>query len=315
MGVVRRRGVASVIGTVFFVVVFLLALGSMAYTSGLQAQASQAELQAQATASRHGAEVLSFSALPSGLMALNGGPVTLAVEFVILRFPNGTTYPVAASTSIPSGGTASVAGLVPGTVCSPGTATCLSKYRQIVAGNPQGSSVGVVTSLGNAFWYTYSAPPPQTGGPISAWVSVDTASTGTDVYGSTTLAVTLAANTVYAFSAYTAVEPTAGIERYNFEVHALPPGATLVIACTPMAYPLGGGNQPTNCVTSTGTPIAAFTNLGFGSVPPVFQTPGVVGTVKMGGTGGTLQIDFACAANCGAVIIKAGSYMTVVPLG
>ena len=303
------------IGTVFFVVVFLLAVGSMAYASGLQAQASEAELQAQSTASRHGAEALTFTAQASGLTALNDGPSTVAVEYVVLRFPNGTVYPMPATAEIPSGGTASVGGLVPATVCSPGTATCLSKYDQIASGNPSGSSVGLVTSLGNAFWYTYSAPQRPLDAPLSAWVRTDVTTSGKNLYGSTTLAVTLSANTVYTFAAYTAIEPSFGIEDYNFEIHTLPAGATLIIACTPMSYPEGGGNQPTNCVTSTGTPIAGSNSFGFGVSPPVFETPGIFGVVKVGGTAGTLQIDFACVANCGAVTIKAGSYMTAVPAG
>lgn len=311
----RRRGVASVIGTVFFVLVFLLAIGSMAYASGLQAQASEAELQAQSTASKHGAEALSFATSESGVYALDDGPATLAVDYVVLRFPNGTVYPIPAAAQIPSGGNASVRGLIPGTVCAPGGATCLSMYDQIVAGNPPGSSVGVVTSLGNTFWYTYSAPNAQAAGVLSAWVGADITTTGSDAYGSTTLAVTLAANTTYTFEAYTAIEPTLGIEYYNFEIHPLPPETTLIIACTPMSYPEGGGNQPTNCVTAAGTPIAPEFNLGFGVAPPVFQTPGLFGMVKVGGTGGIFQIDFACVANCGAVTIEAGSYLLMVPVG
>lgn len=303
------------IGTVFFMVVFLLAIGAMAYASGLQAQASEAELQAQSMASRHGAETLSFTPRSSGLTATNDGPAAIAVEYVVLRFPNGTVYSIPAGAEVPSGGTASIEALVPDTVCSPGTATCLSEYDQIVSGNPPGSSVGVVTSLGNAFWYTYSAPQPQPGGAVTSWARADASTSGKDRYTSTTLAVTLAANTAYTFEAYTAIEPAFGTEKYNFEVHSLPSGAALIIACAPMSYPEGGGNQPTDCVTSTGTPIAAANNLGFGVPPPVFQTPGIFGMVRMGGTGGTLQIDFACVANCGAVTIKAGSYLTVVPAG
>jgi hypothetical protein len=306
-------GVASVIGTVFFMVVFLLAIGSMAYASGLQAQASEAELQAQSAASRHGEETLSFTAAPSGVEALNDGPATLAVDYVVLKFPNGTVYPIPASAEVPSGGTLSVGALVPGTLCSPGTATCLSKYDQIAAGNPYGSSVGVVTSLGNIFWYTDS-PQSRPGAVLAAWVSADVTTTGYDVYGSTTLEVHLEANTTYAIAAYIAIEPTYGTERYNFEIHSLPPGATLIIACAPMSYPEGGGNQPTDCVTSTETPVARVNTLGFGVAPPVFETPGLFGMVKVGGSGGTFQIDFACVANCGAVTVKAGSYMLAAPV-
>lgn len=303
------------IGTVFFVAVFLLALGSMAYQSGLQAQASQAELQAQSTASRRGAEALTFGAGSSGLVALNSGPETTALRYVILRFPNGTVYALASSGEIPSGGTASVKGLLPSGVCTPGAATCLSKYNQIVNGNPPGSSVGVVTSLGNAFWYTYLPVQPLPGAPLAAWVRGDVSTSGTNAYASTTLAVTLAANTTYAFAAYTAIEPTFGVEYYNFQIDPLTGGASLVMACTPMSYPQGGGNQPTRCVTSPGTPIAPPGTLGFGVAPPVFQTPGLFGIVKVGGAGGTFQIDFACTANCGAVTIKAGSYLLVQPVG
>ena len=311
----RRKGVASVIGTVFFVVVFLLAIGSLAYASALQAQASAAELQAQSVVARHETEALSLVPEPSGVTALDEGPSAVAVKFVILRFPNGTVYTVPAAAEIPSGGAAPVRELVSDAICSPAGATCLSEYDRVVSGNPPGSTVGVVTSLGNAFWYTYTRPQPPPGAPISAWVRGDVTTFGDGLYVSTTLAVALAPGGTYAFTAYTAVEPTFGIEYYNFEVHALPPGADLIIACTPMSNPQGGGNQPTDCSTMTGAPLAAHNDLGFGVAPPVFQTPGIFGVVKMGGTGGTLQIDFACVANCGAVTIKAGSYLTAVPVG
>ncbi|MDG6909284.1 MAG: hypothetical protein JRN08_02850 [Nitrososphaerota archaeon] len=307
-----RRGIASVIGTMFFVVVFMLALGAMAYESGLQAQTAQVEAQAQALSSRRGEESLGFGGGPGGLMAVNEGPSTLAVEYVVLRFPNGTVYPLATSVSIPTSGMAEVEGMVPSGVCTPGGATCLSKYDQIVQGDPPGSSVGLVTSLGNSFWYTRSPPPGQS---LVSWVRADVSTSGKDVYTSTTLAVTLSAGTTYVFTAYLAVEPLTGIESYDFEVHALPQGASLVIACAPLSYPEGGGNQPTNCVGSTGAPVAVQPGFDFGVAPPVFETPGVFGTVKMGATAGVLQLDFACTANCGAVSIKAGSYMTAEPQG
>jgi hypothetical protein len=292
----------------------MLAIGSMAYASGLQAQASQAQQQAQSTSANRGQESLVFASGGSGLTATNSGPSTLALEYLVLRFPNGTVYLLSASAAIPTGGSASVKGLVPAAVCSPGAATCLSKYNQIVTGNPPGSTVGLVTSLGNSFWYTYTAQP-QSPGFLSSWVRATVGTSGKNAFSSTTLAVTLPANAVYSFAAYTAIEPLFGIESYNFEIHSLPPGASLVIACSPMSYPVGGGNQPTNCVTSTGTPIAAYGNLGFGVSPPVYATPGVFGTVQMGGTGGTLQLDFGCIANCGSVFMVAGSYMIAEQVG
>ncbi|MDG6909871.1 MAG: hypothetical protein JRN08_05840 [Nitrososphaerota archaeon] len=309
-----RRGVASIIGTVFFVVVFMLAMGSLAYASGMQAQASQAAQQAQSAVAMRGAESLAFSPGP-GLPAANDGPATVEVAFVVLRFPNGTVYPLPASGAIPSGGTFPVAQLVPSGVCAPGTATCISKFDQIVSGRPPGSSVGVVTTLGNAFWYTYSSPQPQGGTYLSSWVASPVVTSGRGVYTSTTLAVTLAANTTYEFYAFTAIEPSFGTESYDFEVHPLPPGASLIIACSPMSYPEGGGNQPTNCVTTAGTPVAVPGTLAFGVLPPVFQTPGMFGMVRTAGAGGTLEIDFACVGNCGGVSIRAGSYMVVLPVG
>ncbi len=140
----------------------------------------------------------------------------------------------------------------------------------------------------------------------------DKTTTGTGNYVSTTLVATLAPNTNYVFYALTAIAPMTGIEKYNFEVHSLPSGAALVIACTPLSYPIGGGsNQATNCVGATGTPIATGNALGFGVTPPAYETPGLFGTVTVGANGGTLEIDFACTNNCGSVTIKAGSFLVV----
>lgn len=152
----RRPGVASVIGTVFFVLVFMMALGAMAYASALQSQSAGAQVSAEQVAASRGAESLTFDGQGSGLAAVVSGPTTAVVNHVVLRFPNGTVYPLPASAAIPTGGSLNVQALIPAGVCSPGTATCLSKYNQIVAGNPPGASVGLVTSMGNVFWYTPS---------------------------------------------------------------------------------------------------------------------------------------------------------------
>ncbi len=338
----RRRGVAAVVGTVIFVLVFMAALGSMAYASNLQQQAAAAQQQAQQVASRRMAEGVAFSLGPSGLVATDTGRNSLVVNHVILKFPNGTVYSLASAAVIPAGGSAMVKGLIPGGVCSPGTATCLSLYGQIVAGTPEGSSVGIVTSMGNSFWYTHSSgqvgwasltgfPKPCPAGEavtgintslacapvgfLSSWVKVPVLANGPDDYTSTTLAISLSANSSYAFYVFAAVEPSLGIESYNFEVHALPAGATLVIACSPMSYPFGGGNQPTNCVRSPGTPIAAGGSLEFGVLPPVYATPGLFGVVSLGAAGGRLQIDFACTANCGGIVLQPGSFMLAQAVG
>ncbi|MDG6986055.1 MAG: hypothetical protein JRM73_04835 [Nitrososphaerota archaeon] len=157
MEVQKRRGVASIVGTVIFVVVFMLALGSLAYASGLQAQASQAEAQAQTVAAQKGSEVLTFSTTGSGVQADNGGAYSVSVNHLVLRFANGTVYALPAVAVIPSGGEVGVLSLVPSGVCSPGTATCVSKYDSIISGAAPGSSVGLVTGLGNVFWYSASS--------------------------------------------------------------------------------------------------------------------------------------------------------------
>ncbi|MDG6937070.1 MAG: hypothetical protein JRN13_03110 [Nitrososphaerota archaeon] len=156
----RRKGVASVVGTIIFVLVFMLALGTLAYSSALQSQASQAEQQAQGVDALRAGESLSFRASSAGLEAVNGGGATATVNHVILRYPNGTVYSFAASAAIPAGGEVPVSSLVPAGSCSPGVSTCASRYEQIESGNPPGSSVGLLTSLGNVFWYTASGAQP-----------------------------------------------------------------------------------------------------------------------------------------------------------
>ncbi len=51
----QHRGVASVIGTVFFVLVLMAAIGAQAYMSSLQAQSSLIAQQAQQLANQKGA--------------------------------------------------------------------------------------------------------------------------------------------------------------------------------------------------------------------------------------------------------------------
>jgi hypothetical protein len=336
----ERRGIASIVGTLVFLLVFILALGAQAYTSALEAQAASAEEEAQQIASRHGQELLIFGVGASGLTATNEGPTSASINHLILRYPNGTVYSLMATALVSTGGVVAVQSLVPSGVCTPGTATCLSKYNQIVSGNPLGSEVGLLTSMGNSFWYAYSSnlvpwssltgfpPSCSTGqfinklgvtptcapaGGVTMWVTADVA-TGSGGYVSTTLTVSLPANGRYVFYAFTAMQGSLGGENYNFELHPLRAGATLVIVCSPMSYPLSGGaNQPANCLTSAGTNIAAtpFT-IGLTST---MATPGLFGMVTLGSSGGTLQIDFACVANCGSVIIKAGSFMVVQQVG
>lgn len=330
------------VGTVIFILVFMMALGSLAYASGLQQQTAAAQESALQMASQRGAESIALVITTGGLLATNEGPATASVNHVLLRYPNGTVYSISAAVSIPSGGSAPVQSLVPDVTCSPGAATCASKYSQILEGNPPGSSVGLVTGLGNTFWYTrqngevdwrsiVEFPPrcpageavsqvnttlgcaPE--GSITSWDRTQISTGAAGQYSSSGLAVSLPANVTYAFYAFTIVEPTIGIEHYNFEVHPLSAGASLVIACAPMSDAEGGGDIPTDCVDTAGAPIAAQNRLSFGVAPPVYETPGLFGVVSSGPGGTTLQIDFACTGECGSVTLMAGSFMVAQVLG
>ena len=329
-------------GTIFFVLVFMMALGSLAYASGLQQQTAAAQESALQLASQRGAESLALVVTIEGLQATNEGPATALVNHVLLRYLNGTVYPIPAAVSIPSGGSILVQPLVPSVLCSPGTATCASKYSQILAGNSSGGSVGLVTGLGNTFWYarqngevdwgslvrfpprcptgeaviqvntTLSCAP---GGSITSWDRTRISTGRAGEYSPSGLAVSLPANGTFAFYAFTVIEPSIGVEHYNFEVHPLPDSASLVIVCAPMSDPEGGGSLPTNCVDTAGTPIAAQDSLSFGVAPPVYATPGLFGVVLSGPGGVTLQIDFACTSNCGSITLMAGSFMVAQALG
>ena len=159
-----RRGVASVIGTVFFVLVFMLALGALAYSSETQSQGAQAQLLAESVAAAKGAERLAFAGGPSALSAENGGGASVELNHLLLTYPNGTTFALPISASVPAGGELAVAPLVQGS-CGPGAPTCLARYESIIKGDPAGSAVGVLTSLGNTFWY-YPADSPAGAGPV-----------------------------------------------------------------------------------------------------------------------------------------------------
>ena len=334
----QRHGVASVLGTIFFVLVFMMALGSLAYAWALQQQTAAAQESAVQLASIRGEESLAIAETKTGLIATNRGPTAVSVNHLIFRYPNGSVYPMAATSVIAPGGAEFVQTLVPSGVCLPGTATCGSRYSQIVAGNPPGSSVGLVTGLGNTFWYTHedsqvqwsalTSFPPQcppgeavnrlnttiactAGTSLGAWDKAPVSTGLLGEYESTGLTVVLPANGTYAFYVFTAIEPEWGIEKYDFEVGALSPGAALVVACAPLSYPSGGGNLPTNCVSSAETPIAINGGLSFGVAPPVYETPGIFGVVNSGPAGSVLDIEFACTSNCGSVTIRAGSFMVV----
>jgi hypothetical protein len=122
----------------------------------------------------------------------------------------------------------------------------------------------------------------------------------------------LASNATYVFYAFTSMSPSYGTEQYDFEIHALPPGAILLNACSTLGYPSDVGTY-VKCVASTGKPVA--NGFSFGTTPPAYASPGIFGSIVTGGTSGLFEIDFACVAHCGSVTMNPGSFVVVQPAG
>jgi Concanavalin A-like lectin/glucanases superfamily len=124
---------------------------------------------------------------------------------------------------------------------------------------------------------------------------------------STRLTASVSANMNYVFTASFYVTNTL-TSSVNFQIHALPAGATLVMACG-----INGAVAITSgdCVTTTGTNILGT------SIPGTTATNiaiTIYGTIAVGSTAGTLQIDFLDVSAMGTVTVKAGSFMILSPV-
>lgn len=169
---------ASVVGTLFMVMVFMAAIGAQVYLSGVEAQSFQASQQAQETLAKHSAESLTYADSPSGLEVTDTGPDSVEVVAMVLKFGNGTVYdlgpgssPAFAPATIPSSGAAQVGPLVPAGDCSP-EASCASEFDSIVEGSAgSGDAVGLVTSLGNTFWFVPGADGSGQGSAEAYWTT------------------------------------------------------------------------------------------------------------------------------------------------
>ena len=160
----RRVAIASVVGLLFMALIFLIAIGAQVYISNAQGAASAAQAQAQQRVILKGQELLSYGGNPYLLEVTNSGPVTATAVAMLLKFENGTVYDLNATSSppfppavLPSGGGITVEGLVPRGTCTPEGTSCLAEYQAIVDARVPGRAVGIVTSLGNTFWYVPSA--------------------------------------------------------------------------------------------------------------------------------------------------------------
>lgn len=182
----RRRGIASIIGTIFFVIVLMVALGALAYMSSVQAQSNQVGQQAQLVVDRKGQETLQYAVGSSGLTLSNVGAATSKVVAMLLSYPNGTVYnlnsgstPSFTAITLPVNANALVTPMVPSGTCTPGTASCVSRYNAIMANHGVGN-IGLVTSLGNTYW----SNPVSTSLPNSCTNGVFTLSTQVSPAGS-----------------------------------------------------------------------------------------------------------------------------------
>lgn len=334
-----RKGVASVIGALFMVIIFMLGVGAQAYMSGVQAQSNQAVQAAQQAAFRKSSELIAFSTPGAGVTVANGGPTALSIISMIIEFENGSVYslgqrstPAFTPVTLPQGANLLLRALVPAGVCKDqsgaGTAACLSKYDATVNNAVAGREVGLVTSMGNVFWYSPSASVVKwsqlTGFPaacaegqfISALASVPTCTTaaGTAVrvvsnltnsaYGSwmSALSVQLGPNANYVFEAYLSVYST-GSGGWNIKVRALPTGAALQLGC--VVYGLTSVSGNVFCNHKAGVPPQSS---GFGVGQDFIQ---YYGTVTMGSVGGPLEIDFVNFNSPGSTTVVGGSFMLV----
>ncbi len=299
----QRRGVASVVGTIIFVIVFMMALGTLAYASGLQSQASTAQERAQQQAAMRSAEALTFSQGAVGLIASDSGPASVYINHLILRFPNGTVYTLTAAASVSVGGSTSVQALVPSGVCTPGTATCLSKYDQIVAGNVPGSAVGTVTSLGNSFWYDPSAGVSQGG---QAYVESSTASTISGTLAPIPgLGFTGSPGGTYIVSAQLGYYQSAGSSNLVYFGVSAPADAKL-LACSDLSTSTNPYRP--SCSTVAGTQLPQPTCYAVASNPVCSYSLTVM--IVFGASGGTLQVEFESNGAVTAYVSQ-GSYMLV----
>jgi Divergent InlB B-repeat domain len=156
----RRRGLASIVGTLLFVIVLLAGFAALEYMDTLQNQSVQADQAALGLMASRASASLTFQYL-NGLSVTNTGPTGLTVVDLFLRFANGSIYTVGTDAPMASGGNQGLLSLIYGTC---GGSSCTSKYDTLLSSSSQGDAIGVLTSTGASFWY---APASQASTPNS----------------------------------------------------------------------------------------------------------------------------------------------------
>lgn len=222
------------VGALFMTLVFMAAIGVQVYMSGQQVQASQSASAVQLRLAQRADEDLAFVATRSALQATNTGPSAETIVAMVLKFENGTVYnlgsattPALAAATVSPSGQLSVGPLVPQGVCSPGTATCLSKYSSIVGSTVPGRSVGLVTSLGNTFWYVPSAGGGSSDATVYRTTSAQTTTSSTFV-AIPGLSFVGAANSFYTVQLYMPYYQSSSANAVIAFAVSVPVGATFV---------------------------------------------------------------------------------------
>ena len=183
----KRKGIASIVGTLFFALTFLAAVGTFVYIEGAQTQYNQAVQNAQATVDQRQRESLTYQAFPNGTLGIeNTGTSSSQLVAAILKLANGSVFSFSQASTLGSNAVEPVPALIPmNQNC--GTSTCLSRYDYILGSTNAGDSIGIVTSLGNVFWLK-PATAVQTGDP-SATHQVTFDASGDGSFGSSNVIV------------------------------------------------------------------------------------------------------------------------------
>ena len=327
-GIRRRPGVAAVLGMLFMVLVFMAAIGAQAYISGLQEQTAQSAAQSQQVSGQRADEQVTYGGPSSGLTATDTGPSEEVVVGMLLKFENGTVVQMDADStsafrevSIPVGDVVQVESLVPAGRCSPGTASCLSKYNAVTSGAPvKGRAVGLVTSLGNVFWYVPSAAAPSQGASQVYHTSTSQSTNSPTFVGVPGLSFAGSSNSFYEVQVFVPYTQSSSTQPspLAFAV-SVPAGATFVF-CGGLwfANPAAGttdlpeGNQ---CNTAPNFTLGATSN----SVTFCVQTTNMcefVGTafVSFGATSGPFSFEFEGSAS-DRITVMAGASLVVTQAG
>ncbi|MDV3277103.1 MAG: hypothetical protein LYZ69_01380 [Nitrososphaerales archaeon] len=142
----KRRGQASIIGSILFFVLFASAMAGVAYYASSQSQANGAANRAQTLMAQKGSEQLTYGALSNGSLTIqNTGGESVSVVEVIIKYSNGTVYTASPSTSsMASNNLLQVGKLIPSSL--------QSRYNSILSSTNPADEIGIVTSRGNTLW-------------------------------------------------------------------------------------------------------------------------------------------------------------------